>query len=95
MNADSHVEPSTISIYPVGVLAAIKHRRVQSEYRYIRTQVAARKWRAVRQSFNGYLAEIDYPPSALIHNHCGHGWTKRRAARRLGEYLARDNRVSQ
>lgn len=49
-----------------------------SELRYLRTQIKAREWRAVRNSFNGYLAE---------HQHGGHnagrGWTKRAAERRV------------
>jgi hypothetical protein len=85
---------TTISIYPVGVLAAWKRRR----HRPLRLEAAlllrwAREgeWRAIRQSLNGYLAEINYPPAELAHLKCGHGWTKRRAAARLGRYLARDN----
>ena len=97
---------STVSVYPVGVLATAKtsiraaaagrwtvaRRHVRAEARRLVDRVQARDWRAIHTSFNGYLAEIDYPPDSLLHLHCGHGWTKRRATRRLGEYLARDNR---
>lgn len=54
-----------------------------SEARYLRTQIKAHNWRAVRNSFNGYLAE---------HQHGGHnagrGWTKRTAERRVASICA-------
>ena len=47
------------------------------ERRYLAGQIRKGNWRAVRNSFNGYLAEHDGHP----HN-CGTGWTKRAAERR-------------
>lgn len=76
---------SGISIYPVGVLAAWKHRRLRSQYVYLKVQVRARNWRAVRNAFNGYLAEWDYPPEGVKHYRCGRGWTKRAAFKRPWE----------
>lgn len=65
-------------IYPVGLLMDLRRRRVRSGLRYLRYQAGRRNWRAVRNYFNGYLAE---------HRHGGHnagkGWTKRAAARRV------------
>lgn len=86
---------TTISIYPVGVLAAWKQRRMPRRLRR-EAQLLLRwaregNWRAVRQSFNGYLAEINYPPEDLAHLRCGRGWTKRAAASSLGRQLVRDN----
>lgn len=50
---------------------------VRNERRYLLSQVAERNWRAVRNTFNGYLAEH----RGCAHN-CGKGWTKRAALRR-------------
>lgn len=50
---------------------------VRVERRYLVGQVRKRNWRAVRNSFNGYLAEH----RGCAHN-CGRGWTKRAAKRR-------------
>lgn len=87
-----------ISIYPVGVLRALKMttrsrdpRYLHREANYLRRRIAARNWRAVRNSFNGYLAEWDYPPEGVNHHRCGRGWTKRAALRRLGIHLAFSN----
>jgi hypothetical protein len=99
-------ERTRISVYPVGVLScllqavrALRHGRpdlarqqVRIEARYLRGQTQRKNWRAVRQSFNGYLAEIDYPPTGLNFTRCGTGWTRRRAVRSLGQRLAEDNR---
>lgn len=55
---------------------------VRSEVRRVRTylsaQARAHNWRAVRNHFNGYLAEHD----RCAHN-AGRGWTKRAAERRV------------
>lgn len=84
-----------IDIYPVGVLrdvqyavAALRHghrgearRRLRMMLRYLAGQARKGKWRAVRQAFNGYLAEPDPIPEGLAR--CGRGWTKRAALRSL------------
>lgn len=80
-----------ISTYPVGILAAIKHRKIRSSLRYLKSQIHARNWRAVRNSFSGYLAEWHYPPEEMIHHQCGSGWTRKRAIRRLGIHIATVN----
>ena len=84
-------EHSHISTYPVGILAAIKHRKIRSLLRYLKSQAQARNWRAVRNSFNGYLAEWHYPPEGMIYHRCGKGWTRKRAIRRLGIHIATVN----
>ncbi|MDL5351136.1 hypothetical protein [Microbacterium sp. zg-YB36] len=87
-------ERSTISVYPVGLLWDIKRRRVWRGVRgYLWPQVQRKNWRAVRNYFNGYLAEIDYPPASLNFYHCGKGWTQRAALSSLGRQLGADNPV--
>lgn len=83
------IDTPHIAVYPVGWLEAWKHKRMRSELRFTVRCVRQRNWRAVKNSFNGYLAEVAY--GNLIQRTCGHGWTKRRAASRLGRYLVRDN----
>jgi hypothetical protein len=41
-----------------------------------------REWRALKNYFNGYLAE--HPTAGT---RCGHGWTKARALRDLDQHL--------
>lgn len=67
-------------VYPVGLLADIKRRRVlRSGMHYVRYQLGKRDWRAVRNYFrNGWLTEHRHPCS---HN-AGWGWTKRASERR-------------
>lgn len=73
-----------VDVYPVGWLDAWKRRRLKSEWRYMVQQARNRNWRAVRNTFNGYLAEHENHP----HN-CGRGWTKRAATRRAARLCAR------
>lgn len=86
-------KPARIDTYPVGVLAAWKHRRLRREARLLTRWARDRNWRALRNSFNGYLAEISYPPADFRHTRCGTGWTKRAAASSLGRRLWLDNRA--
>ena len=69
-------------VYPVGMLRDVQHhgikRGLRRSWRYLLYQAKRRNWRAVRNSFNGYLAEHDNHP----HN-CGKGWTRRAAERRV------------
>ncbi len=58
-------------------------RFLRQEWRYNVRQVKAGNWRAVRNSFNGYLAEHHTRGTR-----CGHGWTRRRALRDLYRHLA-------
>lgn len=94
-----------VHIYAVGLLDHLrtvrgtwKHlgrreaiRTLRHRLGYLRHQIRARNWRAVRNYFNGYLAE------PLTHDEawtrCGHGWTRKRALRDLNRHmdkLARD-----
>lgn len=65
-------------VYPVGLFCDWRYGRLRAGLRYLHLQAKARNWRAVRNYFNGYLAE---------HEHGGHnagrGWTKRAALRRV------------
>lgn len=72
-----------VDVYPVGWLEACKSRRLRAEWRYFKRWAREGNWRAVRNSFNGYLAEHDGHP----HN-CGRGWTKRAAVRRVNALCA-------
>jgi hypothetical protein len=67
-------------VYPVGLLSDIKRKRVRYGVRHYLWSygIRGRRWRAVRNYFNGYLAEHDGHP----HN-AGRGWTKRAAVRRV------------
>lgn len=83
-----------ISVYPVGVMSVLltlrhsppSHWNLRWHARNFRTH-----WRR-RSYWNGFLAEVDYPPAGLIHTTCGKGWTRRSAARDLGLQLWKDNR---
>lgn len=49
--------------------------------------VRARNWRAMKSTFNGYLAEpYEFPPGDYVRR-CGTGWTKARALRSLERRL--------
>jgi hypothetical protein len=56
--------------------------KVRYEWRCTVRRARAGKWREVRNSLNGYLAEHH-----AIGSRCGHGWTKRRALRDLHRHL--------
>lgn len=95
MRVDEH----GIGTYPVGVLAALLRRdrvaALRGELRYLRHQAKRRNWRAVRNSFNGYLAEWHYPPEGVIVYRCGSGWTRRAALRSLGRNVVVANLSAQ
>lgn len=89
---------SDIDVYPVGVLSDLLYvrsafrqrlgrrdalRRLRREPRYIWYQARRRNWRAIKNSFNGYLAE-----HRTDGTRCGHAWTKNRALRDLERHLA-------
>lgn len=84
-----------IGTYPVGVLAALlshdRKRALRKEWRYMRNQAKRGNWRAVRNCWNGYLAEWHYPPEGLIHGRCGTGWTRKAALRSLGKHIVAQN----
>lgn len=91
---------TTIDIYPVGWLDKIRKAWVQlvvrrdpqearrylaQEWYYCRKQARAGNWRAVRMTFNGYLAEPTPFPEGL--KRCGSGWTRVRARKSLERHL--------
>lgn len=103
-----------IDVYPVGVLADLRHawryltaRRfpgpvkspgwgwrlerarvsLWSIPRTVARHVRSRDWRALKNTFNGYLAEPNPWPEGATR--CGTGWTKRRALRSLRRRIRR------
>lgn len=77
-----------VDVYPVGVLAACKYRRYRPEFDRLKYQLRRRNWRAIRNGFNGYLAEPCDWPYGLTR--CGSGWTKRRALADLKRRMDRE-----
>jgi hypothetical protein len=81
---------NAVDVYPVGLLRDLLQfthglhrpralRRLRHSFRYPLRQARAGDWRAVRNYFNGYLAEpASWPPGVT---RCGSGWTRRRALR--------------
>lgn len=73
-----------IDIYAVGYLEAIRLQRrgmrgrVKSEFKRSLYWLRRREFRAVRNQFNGYLAEVTQGGLSA-----GRGWTKAAATRRL------------
>lgn len=68
------------------------HRRqawseLRKAWRYTAYQARRRNWRAVKNAFNGYLAEPEEFPLGDYRRRCGSGWTKRRALRSLNRRL--------
>ncbi|MEU5938648.1 hypothetical protein ABZ807_05570 [Micromonospora sp. NPDC047548] len=86
-----------VDVYPVGVLADLLMlrgarrngalrwalRRVLGTLRYVAGRARAGRWREVKNSFNGYLAEPRRWPQDGSLTRCGSGWTQRRALRSL------------
>lgn len=86
-----------IDVYPVGLLADLRRDwrmvtvlRKRPVYvrrclQYLRRQAKARNWRAVKNTFNGFLAE---PLDDSVHwTRCGTGWTRKRALASLGRHV--------
>ncbi len=81
-----------IEAYPVGILSDWKRKRVWRGFRgYLIPQVQRRNWRAVRNYFNGYLAEWHYPPEGMNYLRCGRGWTRKAALRDAVRKIVEDN----
>ena len=82
--------------YAVGWLEAWRSRgrRVQMlrrVWRYDVKQARAGNWRAVKNSFNGWMFEpVPWPEGA---RRCGSGWTQRRAVRSFWRYYQEENRA--
>lgn len=81
-----------VDIYPVGLLDDLRQfvhaidrrqarRRIRKRLRYPLHQARQGDWRAVKNYFNGYLAEPRDWPDGL--KDCGKGWTRGRAYRDL------------
>lgn len=78
-----------MSVYTVGFYSHLKHAWHSRRYRpylkrmssYVWYQFKRRNWRAIRNYFNGYLAEPTPFPLGL--HKCGRGWTKKAALRSL------------
>jgi hypothetical protein len=91
-----------IDIYPVGVLdtiqTSIKYLRagrieparakIRSQIKYLKTMLRRKNISAVKNSFNGYLAEPKNWPEGLTR--CGTGWTKKRALKSLNRRMSRE-----
>lgn len=84
-------EQTGIETYPVGLLYDLKHHRLRNAPRYLRAHLQQRNWRAIRNYFNGYLAEWHNCPEGVRHTKCGRGWTRRAALRRLGAHIVASN----
>lgn len=56
-------------------------RNARAEARTVARHIRTRKWRELKNDFNGYLAEPYDWPAGLTR--CGTGWTRRRALRSL------------
>lgn len=67
-------------------------RELRTEWRYTVKQIKRKKWRAVKNSFNGYLAEPEIFPPGDYRRRCGTGWTKDRALRSLHRRLPKANK---
>lgn len=93
---------TAISVYPVGFMSEVLALRAALRRKAGASSVKTFVWRwhlrrfreqwRKRAYWNGFLAEVDYPPEGLTHNRCGRGWTRRAAARDLGYQLWIDNR---
>jgi hypothetical protein len=62
-------------------------RELRKSWRYTAHQLRRRNWRAVKNAFNGYLAEPEEFPPGDYRRRCGTGWTKARALRSLDRRL--------
>lgn len=58
---------------------------VRRTARYLARQIRSGKWRAVKNTFNGYLAEPSPFPEGV--RRCGSGWTRGRAMRSLERHM--------
>lgn len=85
-------ERSEIETYPVGLFSDYRQGRTVDGIRnYLLPQARRGNWRAVRNYFNGYLAEWHYPPEGMRHSRCGKGWTRAAARRSLMRHILEEN----
>ena len=81
-----------ISVYPVGLLMDLQYLRSSGDWRsfahrqrHLLRWAQERNWRAIRNHFNGYLAEPHpFPPGV---ERCGTGWTRNRSLRDLNRRM--------
>lgn len=66
-----------VHVYRVGIFDTWRSGRLHVSRRYLKHQIKARNWRAVRNHFNGWLAEHEG-----CHHNAGRGWTEKAACRR-------------
>lgn len=76
---------NNVEVYPVGLFRDLKNKKLKSGMKYLMFQIKRGEFRAVRQYFNGYLAEHEFKGTR-----CGKGWTKRRAMKRLIHHLVNE-----
>lgn len=77
------------SVGPPSWLWRLSRARISLGYipKTVARHLRARNWRALKNAFNGYLAEpYEFPPGDY-RRCCGTGWTKARALRSLGRRL--------
>jgi hypothetical protein len=73
------------SIGPPSPLWRLTRARISLGYipKTVVRQIRQRKWRELKNTFNGYLAEPYHWPQDGSLTRCGTGWTKARAMRSL------------
>lgn len=88
-------EDQQIDLYRVGILAALANDwgaltkcgrlpgHTVEEIKRLGRNLRARKWRAAKNQFNGWLAE-----HRTAGTRCGHAWSKQRALADLHRHLA-------
>lgn len=79
-----HPALGEVVIYPVGMLSDLQRRRFRVATRRLLEMIRDGRWRALKNAFNGYLAEPSQWPSGL--RRCGSGWTHGRALASLEHY---------
>lgn len=79
--------PATVG--PPSRLWRLSRARISLGYipKTVARQIRSRDWRALKNTFNGYLAEPDVFPPGDYRRRCGTGWTKARALRSLERRL--------
>jgi hypothetical protein len=88
---EARLDPANVDIYSVGLLHDLTHfvhgidrrsacRAFRNRLRYPIGEARRGNWRAVKNYFNGYLAEADDMTGVP---RCGTGWTRGRAYRSL------------
>jgi hypothetical protein len=66
-----------VHAYRVGMFDHWRNGNIRRARPYLTRQIKAHNWRAVRNYFNGWLAEHEG-----CHHNAGRGWTEKAACRR-------------